>query len=39
MRNTTRCAKQEKKSRNAFKNIWEYVLLVLNMVVNVDNLF
>lgn len=38
MKNTTKCANR-KKSRNAFKDIWEYVLLVLNMFVNVDNLF
>lgn len=43
MRNTTKCVKQKKRKQrneqNAIERAWEYLMLVLNMVTNIDNLF
>ena len=39
MMNTIRKQRHEKKEKNAIRWAWEYLMLVLNLVTNVDNLF
>lgn len=43
MKRTTQCeTKKKRKQRNeqnAIERAWEYLMLVLNMVTNIDNLF